>query len=161
MSTAQPVPEGFNTVSAYLIVPSAVDALEFYQRAFGAETVSRMPGAGGEQSTMHAEMRIGNSIVMLTDENPQWGTQSPKALGGTPVSLHLYVEDADALFERAVKAGCTPQFPMEDTFWGDRYGKLADPFGHVWGVATHKKDLTPGELAQAAQEWMANAASGE
>ena len=140
------IPLGFNTVSAYLVVPNAVQALEFYGRAFAAETVMRMPGPNG-QGTMHAEMRIGNSMVLLTDENPMWELKSPASLGATPVSLHVYVEDADAVFTRAIKAGCTAKFPMSDAFWGDRYGKLTDPYGHVWGIATHVEDVPPDEMA--------------
>lgn len=155
----KPVPQGFNTVSAYIIVPSAVEALEFYGRAFGATTISRMAGPDGT-STMHAEMCIGDSMIMLSDENPQWGAVSAKALGGSPVSLHLYVEDADALFERAVAAGCEVAYPMEDTFWGDRYGKLTDPFGISWGVATHKEDLSDEEIGRRARELFAAMAEG-
>lgn len=158
---AQPIPEGFNTISAYLVVPNAVEALQFYQKALGAEPGMRMPGPAGENSTMHAEMRIGNSTVMLTDENPQWGSKSPKTLGGSPVSLHVYVNDADALFNRALAAGCEVQYPLNDTFWGDRYGKVLDPYGHSWGIATHKEDVPPEEMAKRAQEWMSQAAGGE
>jgi uncharacterized glyoxalase superfamily protein PhnB len=149
------VPEGFSTVNAYLIVPNSVEALEYYGRALGAKTISRMPGPDGK-STMHAEMQIGQSAVMLTDENPAWGSKSPKTYGGTPVSLHLYVENADALFEQAVRAGCTVQFPMQDMFWGDRYGKVVDPYGHIWGIATHKEDVPPEEMGRRAAEAFAN-----
>jgi PhnB protein len=149
------VPEGYNTVSLYLIVKNAKEALDFYQKAFGAEVGHRMPGPDGK-STMHAEMRLGNSTVMLTDENPQWGTKSPQTLGGTPASLHLYVDNVDKLFERAVKAGCTVKAPLMDAFWGDRYAKLADPFGHEWGIATHKEDVSPEEMGRRAAEWFAN-----
>ena len=99
-------------------------------------------------STMHAEVAIGNSRVMLTDENPEWGARAAKTIGGSPVSLHLYVEDADAVFQRAVEAGCEVLQPLQDVFWGDRYGKLQDPFGIQWGIATHKEDLTAEEIAQ-------------
>ncbi len=149
------IPDGFNTVSAYLVVNNSVEALDFYQKAFGAETVSRMPGPDGK-STMHAEMRIGNSTVMLTDENPQWEMKSPHTLGGSPSSLHIYVEDADKLFDRAVKAGCTVKAPLMNAFWGDRYGKLEDPFGHQWGIATHIEDLSEREIGKRAAEWFAN-----
>jgi len=151
----KPVPECFNTVNVYLVVKNAVEALEFYQKAFGAEAGARMAGPDGK-STMHAEMRIGNSTVMLTDENPQWEMKSPETLGGSPVSLHLYVDDADKLFNRAVQAGCEVKAPMMDAFWGDRYGKVADPFGHQWGLATHKEDLTEQEIGKRAAEWFAN-----
>jgi len=159
MSAIKPVPPGFNTVSAYLIVKNAVEALDFYQRAFGAKPGLRMAGPDG-QSTMHAEMRLGNSTVMLTDENPQWNSKSPQSLGGTPASLHLYVDDVDAVFQRAVEAGCTVRYPVMDTFWGDRYGKLQDPFGHEWGIATHKEDVDEDEMARRAQEFFASMAQG-
>lgn len=154
MAKVKPVPEGYSTVSAYLVVDNAEEALEFYAKAFGAEASARMPGPDGK-STMHAEMRIGDSSVMLSDANPQWGTKSPRQLGGSPVTLHIYVDDADALFDRAVKAGCEVKFPMSDAFWGDRYGKLEDPFGFEWGIATHKEDLTLDQLKQRAQEFFA------
>ena len=151
----KPIPDGFNSVSAYLIVRNSVDALDFYKKAFGAEACSRMAGPDGE-STMHAEMRIGNSTVMLSDENPQWEMKSPQTLGGSPTSLHIYVEDADEVFNRAVAAGCTVKAPLMDAFWGDRYGKLVDPFGHEWGIATHKEDLSEEEIAKRGAEWFAN-----
>jgi len=149
------VPDGFSTVSVYLVVPVATEAMAFYARAFGAEPGSRMAGPDGE-STMHAEMRIGDSTVMLTDENPQWGMTSPRTLGGTAASVHLYVEDADAVFERAVDAGCEVEFPISDTFWGDRYGKVRDPYGHSWGIATHLEDLDDDEVARRAADWFAS-----
>jgi len=152
--SAKPIPDGFNTVSVYLVVENAVEAIEFYQKAFGAEPGPRMPGPDGS-STMHAEIHIGNSAVMLTDENPQWGMKSPATLGGSPCTLHLYVEDVDAMFARAIAAGCTVRAPLMDAFWGDRYGKLMDPFGHEWGIATHKEDVPPDEMARRAQEWFA------
>jgi uncharacterized glyoxalase superfamily protein PhnB len=158
MAKAQPVPAGFNTVSAYLVVPNSREALAFYKKAFAAEEVMCMPGPDGK-TTMHAEMRIGNSTVMLGDENPEWGSRSPLTLGGAGVSLHLYVDNADALFQRAVSAGCTPIMPMMDAFWGDRYGKLKDPFGHQWGVATHKEDVTPQEMGKRAEAFFASMAA--
>ena len=151
----KPVPDGFNSVSVYLVVKNAVEALEFYQKAFGAEAGARMPGPDGK-STMHAEMRIGNSTIMLTDENPQWQMKSPETLGGSPASLHVYVDDADKLFNRAVEAGCTVTAPLMDAFWGDRYGKLADPFGHQWGIATHTEDVAPEEMGRRAKEFFAS-----
>ena len=159
MSDVKPIPDGFNTVSTYLVVKSATEALSFYQKAFGAEAGHRMPGPDGE-STMHAEMRIGNSTVMLTDENPQWNMKSPQTLGGTPVSLHVYVNDVDAFFARAVEAGCEVQAPLMDAFWGDRYAKLQDPYGHVWGVATHKEDLSPEEMGRRAAEFFKSMGPG-
>jgi uncharacterized glyoxalase superfamily protein PhnB len=151
----KPVPECFNSVSVYLVVKNAVEALEFYQKAFGAEAGTRMPGPDGK-STMHAEMRIGNSTVMLSDENPQWEMKSPQTIGGSPASLHVYVDDADKLFSRAVAAGCEVKAPMIDAFWGDRYGKVMDPFGYQWGIATHTEDVPEEEMGKRAAEWMAS-----
>ena len=148
----KPVPTGFNTVSTYIIVKNTVEALAFYQKAFGAEPGLRMAGPDGK-STMHAEMRIGNSTVMLSDENPQWNMKAPTTLGGSPASLHLYVDDADKLYNRAIQAGCQPTMPVMDAFWGDRYGKVTDPFGHQWGIATHKEDLTPAECEKRAAKF--------
>lgn len=150
----KPVPDGFNTVSSYLVVKNSAEALDFYQKAFGAESRVRMPGPDGK-STMHAEMRIGNSTVMLSDENPQWGTKSPHTLGGSASSLHIYVEDADKAFSRAVDAGCTVKAPLMDAFWGDRFGKVVDPFGHEWGIATHKEDLDEKEIGLRAEKFFA------
>ena len=154
-----PIPDGFNTISAYLVVKNSVEALDFYQLAFGAESGVRMAGPDG-QSTLHCEMRIGNSTIMLTDENPQWGMKSPQSLGGSPVSLHIYVQDADKLFERAITAGCTVKSPMADAFWGDRYGKVTDPFGHDRGISTHKEDLSAEEINKRATEFFANMSGG-
>ncbi len=153
MATVKPIPEGFNTVSAHLVVRDGAKAIEFYQQAFGAEEICRMPGPDG-QGVMHAEVRIGNSHVMLAGEMPQGkGCVSPETLKGTTVTIHLYVEDVDAVYDQAVKAGATATMPPMDAFWGDRYGQLRDPFGHVWGIATHIKDLTPEEIGQAAEEF--------
>ena len=149
------IPEGYNTVSSYLIVRNAGKALEFYKKAFGAEAGVQMKGPDGE-STMHAEMKIGNSMVMLTDENPQWEMKSPETLGGIASSLHLYVDDADKAFSRALEAGCTVKAPLLDAFWGDRYGKVTDPFGHEWGIATHKEDLSVEEMGKRAAEFFSN-----
>ncbi len=145
MSEVTPVPEGFNTVSAYLVVPKSTEALEFYAKAFGAETAMVMPGPV-EGSTMHAEMQIGDSRIMMTDANPEWEMKSPQDLDGTPVSLHLYVDDADALFQQAVDAGCTVKAPIMDMFWGDRFGKLEDPYGHHWSIATRTEIVGPEEM---------------
>jgi len=130
MTQAKPIPDRFNTVSTYLIVPNAVEALEFYAKAFGAETICRMAGPDG-QSTMHAEMGIGNSTVMLTDENPQYNLKSPRTLGGCTASLHLYVEDADVLFQRAVDAGCQVLAPIQDMFWATASEKSPIPTGII------------------------------
>lgn len=145
----KPIPEGFHTVTPYLTVRNAAQALEFYKRAFGAEETLKltMPGSS---TIMHAEIRIGDSYVMLGEEAPQWGAKSPQALGGSPVSIHLYVENVDKLFQRAVAAGAQATLPPQNQFWGDRMGKLTDPFGHVWGIATHIEDVSPEECAKRA-----------
>ncbi|MCB9865851.1 MAG: VOC family protein [Phycisphaerales bacterium] len=155
---AKPVPEGFSTVSAHLMVKGADAALAFYKKAFGAEEVMRMPGPDGK-TVMHAELRIGDSTVMLCDEWPgPGGCKAPATLHGTTVTIHLYVNDCDKVFAQAVEAGAKVEMPLMDTFWGDRYGKLSDPYGHHWGVATHKQDLTPEQIQQGAEEFMKNMA---
>lgn len=150
----QPVPAGFSTLSAHIIVSDGVKALEFYQQALGAQETMRMMTPDGK-SLMHAQMKIGSSVLMLASEFPP-NCLSPKTRGGSSVYLHIYTENADALFDRAVKAGCKINMPMSDTFWGDRYGQVEDPFGHQWSIATHIKDLTPAQLAANAKEFMAN-----
>jgi uncharacterized glyoxalase superfamily protein PhnB len=146
MSAVKPIPDGYHTVTPHLAVRDAAKAIEFYAKAFGAEELFRMPGPGGV--VMHAEVRIGDSIVMLGEEAPQMGASSPQTIGGSPVSLLIYVKDVDASFARAGKAGCTVEMPPEDMFWGDRYGKLVDPFGHKWALATHKEDVSPEDMAK-------------
>lgn len=148
------VPHGFNTLTPHIVVRGAANAIEFYKNAFGAEEIARMPGPDGK--LMHAEMRIGNSMLMLADEFPEYGAKGPETVGGSPVTLSLYVEDADATFNRAVEAGATVRMPLADQFWGDRYGQVVDPFGHIWAVAAHIKDLTPEEMQAAAAEAMKN-----
>jgi uncharacterized glyoxalase superfamily protein PhnB len=157
-SQVKPIPDGFNSISAYLIVKDSVEAMEFYSKAFGGETITRMPGPDGK-GTLHAEMRIGNSVLMLSDENPDWGTKSPLTMGCTTVHLHLYVEDADAAFNQAVAAGCEVTQPISDVFWGDRYARVNDPFGHAWSIATHTEDLTPEELDERAKKFLAEMSS--
>jgi PhnB protein len=156
MSVKSP-PAGYHSVTPAIIVRDAAQAIEFYKRAFGAEELSRMAGPDG--AIIHAEIRIGDSVIMLGEENPQWGTLSPLSTKGNPGSLHLYVDDADAAFARAVRAGAASRYPLEDAFWGDRYGKVTDPFGHEWGLATRLKELSPEQMQQAAAEWMAQAAA--
>lgn len=151
-------PAGFHTVTPALIVRDAARALDLYSRAFGAEEVTRMVGPDG--GIMHAEFRIGDSTIMLGEENEQWGTKSPLSTNGNSVTLHLYMPDADAAVARAVKAGAKVSMPLEDAFWGDRYGKVTDPFGHEWGIATHVKDLSNEEMERAGKEWMAKMAEG-
>ena len=146
----RPVPEGMHTITPHLVCAGAADAIEFYKKAFGATEMLRMPGPGGK--LMHAMVQIGDSPLMLVDESPEWGSKSPKTLNGTAVTIHLQVPDSDALFARAVDAGATVVMPMADMFWGDRYGIVTDPFGHSWSIATHVKDLTPEEIAQASRE---------
>ncbi len=139
-----PVPPGFATVTPHLVVAGCADAIAFYAKAFGADERFRMPGPDGR--IMHAEIQIKDSIVMLADEMPQMDCKSPNTLGGSPVALHLFVEDADKFYDRAVAAGATPVMPPADMFWGDRYARVADPFGHTWAMATHQRDLTPEEI---------------
>jgi PhnB protein len=143
-----PIPEGYRTVTPHIVVRGAAEAIEFYKNAFGAVEDARMPGPDGK--LMHAQITIGDSIVMLADEFPEWGAVGPLTVGGSSVTLHLYVEDCDAAFNRAVEAGATAKMAPNDAFWGDRYGQLVDPFGHVWSVATHVKDVTLDEMNAAA-----------
>jgi PhnB protein len=155
-----PIPAGYHSVTPYLTVNDGARALDFYQRAFGARETERMPGPGGK--IMHAEFRIGDSIVMLSDEFPGMSTaKAPTSLGGTTGSLMLYVPDVDAAFKRAVDAGCTALMPPTDMFWGDRFGKLRDPFGNEWGMATHKEDVPPKQMAERAKAAMAQIGSGK
>jgi PhnB protein len=144
----KPVPEGYHTVTPYLIVDGAVRALDFYARAFGAVERLRMLNPAGKVG--HAEITIGGSCIMLADEHPEIDALGPKAVGGTPVSLHLYVEDVDTVVAKAVAAGATLIRPVADQFYGDRTGGIADPFGHRWFVATHTEDLSPEELQRRA-----------
>ena len=146
---AKPIPEGAHTITPHLVCAGAADALEFYKKAFNAVEIHRIPGPGGK--LMHGAVRIGDSMVMLADEFPEWGSKGPKTLGGTPVTIHMYVDDVDAVFAQAVAAGATPAMPVADMFWGDRYGMLIDPFGHSWSVATHIKDMTDEEMQEAAK----------
>jgi uncharacterized glyoxalase superfamily protein PhnB len=141
------IPEGFNTLTPHLVVKGASKAIDFYNKAFGAEEIRRVSGPDGK-SIMHAELKIGNSRLMLVDEFPEMNARGPESIGGTPVTIHMFVEDADAVFNRAVDAGALVRMPLADMFWGDRYGVLADPFGHLWSIATHKEDLTPEEIGK-------------
>ena len=150
MKKVKPIPDGMHSVTPHLVCAGAAQAIEFYKKAFGALEEARLPGPNGR--LMHAMVRIGGSAVMLVDEMPEWGALGPKALKGSPVTIHLYVEDADAFFARAVQAGAKVTMPLEDAFWGDRYGKLEDPFGHHWSVATHVRDVGAAEMQQALQK---------
>jgi len=142
-SNVKPIPDGYHTVTPYLIIKGAGDAIDFYKRAFGATELFRMDHEG---KIGHAEIKIGDSPIMLADEHPEMGHKSPQTLGGSPVSILLYVEDVDALFNQAVAAGGKIDRPLEDKFYGDRGGSLTDPFGHIWHIATHKEDVTPEEM---------------
>jgi len=144
----KPIPDGYHTATPYLIVNGAAQALEFYKKAFGATEMMRFPGPGGK--IMHAEIKIGDSPIMLADEAPEMGARSPKTIGGTPVSLLLYVEDVDAWASKAVAAGAKVQRPVQDQFYGDRTGTFEDPFGHVWSIATHKEDVSLEEMKKRA-----------
>ena len=146
-SKVNPIPEGMHSVTPHLVCAGASEAIAFYTRAFGAVELARLPGPDGK--LMHASLRIGDSAVMLVDEMPQWGSLGPKALKGSPVTIHLYVPDADKVFETAIAAGATAKMPIADMFWGDRYGVLTDPFGHNWSIATHVRDVTPAEMQEA------------
>ena len=148
-------PEGMHSVTPHLICAGAARAIEFYKEAFGAVEQARLPGPDGR--LMHAAISIGDSTVMLVDEMPEWGALGPKSLKGSPVTIHLYVDDADAFVARAVQAGAKVTMPVADQFWGDRYGVIQDPFGHNWSVATHVRDVSPEEM-QAAMKKMAEQA---
>ncbi|BAL22502.1 VOC family protein [Azoarcus sp. KH32C] len=150
MAHVLPIPEGMHTITPHLICAGAADAIDFYKKAFGAVEVGRLPGPQGK--ILHAMVRIGDSMLMLVDEFPEWNALGAKALKGSPVTIHLYVDNADAFFERAISAGAKVTMPLDDAFWGDRYGKLEDPFGHQWSVATHIRDVGPEEMQEAAKK---------
>jgi PhnB protein len=141
----KPIPEGQHSITAGLVVKNARLAIEFYKTAFGAKEVSVWAGPDG-RSVMHAELKIGDTKIFLGEESTDMGTVSPQSLGGSSVSLNLYTEDCDAVFKRAIGAGAKVKTPLADQFWGDRYGKLTDPFGHVWGIGTHKENLSREEM---------------
>lgn len=150
MPQVKPIPDGMRTVTPHLVCAGAADAIAFYKKAFNAVEVGRLAGPQGK--LMHALIRIGDSAVMLVDEFPDWGSLGPKSLKGSPVTIHLYVEDVDAAFQRAVDAGAKVRMALADMFWGDRYGVLEDPFGHYWSIATHVRDVSPEEMQQAMQK---------
>ena len=150
MPKVKPVPDGMHTVTPHLVCAGAADAIEFYKKAFNAKEEARLPGPQGR--LMHAMVRIEGSAVMLVDEMPEWGALGPKSLKGSPVTIHLYVRDVDAFVQRAANAGAKVTMPAADVFWGDRYAKLEDPFGHQWSVATHVRDLSSEEIQQAVQK---------
>jgi len=151
--SVKPIPEGYHTLTPFLTVRDAVRAIEFYKEAFGAKERGVMKGPDGK--VMHAELMIGDSIIMLSDEWPEFGALSPLSSGGAGMGLHIYVDGVDAAFDRAVKAGAQVEMPVTDQFWGDRYGKLKDPFGHKWSIATHTKDMSGDEMKRSMDDAMA------
>ena len=154
----KPIPDGYHTLTPFLTVRDASRAIDFYQQAFGAQVrggVAKDP----DGKVMHAELKIGDSIIMLSDEYPEFGSLSPQSGGSTSMGLHIYVDDVDHAFDRAVKAGAHVEMPVADQFWGDRYGRLKDPFGHKWSLATHKTDLAPEEMKRGMDEAFAKAAA--
>jgi PhnB protein len=154
-SKVREIPKGFHTVTPYLIVTDGARAIDFYKRAFGAQELLRLDGPDGKVA--HAELKIGDSIIMLSEEMPGH-TRSPQSLGGTAVDIMLYVKDVDQAFNQAVAAGAKVTMPLSDMFWGDRYGQVTDPFGHSWSLATHKEDVLPEELRKRTQAAMAKMA---
>lgn len=155
-NNVKPIPERYGSVTTYLIVNDGARALEFYKKVFGAIEEMRLDMPGGKIG--HAEMRIGDSIVMLADECPEMNARSPKSVGGSPVMIHVYVEDCDAVVERATQNGAKLLQAVEDKFYGDRSGAIVDPFGHLWNIATHKEDLSPEEMKKRSAEAMSEMA---
>jgi PhnB protein len=156
--TVKPIPDGYHSVTPYLIVNDAAGAIEFYKTAFGATELMRLPGPGGK--VMHAEIKVGDSPIMLADEFPEMDIRGPQTLGGSPVSILIYVEDVDVRFAAALAAGATEKRPLADQFYGDRSGTLEDPYGHVWTIATHTEDLAPEELQRRFEEQMKQMGDG-
>jgi PhnB protein len=159
MSKVRAIPEGHHSLTPYLSIKGADKAIEFYKKAFGAKEISRMPGPGG--AVMHAELKFGDSFLMLSESCPEMGgNKDPMTLGGTPASVHFYVDNVDAVFNQAVAAGAKAKMPPADMFWGDRFCKLTDPFGHDWSIATHVEDVSKEEMGKRAAEAMAAMAKG-
>ena len=158
MADVKPIPEGYHSVTPYLCVKGAVDALEYYKKAFGAVELFRMEHDG---KIGHAEIKIGDSPIMLADEYPDMGFVSPVTLNGSPVGIMIYVDDVDTMFKQAIEAGGVEKKPVQDQFYGDRSGTLTDPFGHVWTVATHKEDVAPEEIDKRLAAMKASGASGD
>ncbi len=152
----KPIPDGFHSTTPSLVVNNSKEAIEFYKKAFGANEIYQFPAPDGK--IMHAMIQIGDSFIMMCDEFPAMGFSSPTTIGGSPVSLYLYVEDADKIFNQAVEAGAIVTMPIMDAFWGDRIGSVKDPFGHSWSIATHKIDMTPEGLRKAGEEYFASMA---
>jgi len=149
----KPIPDGYHSATPTLTIKGASEAIEFYKKAFDAQEINRFPGSDGK-SIMHAEIRIGDSAIMLNDEMPEMGCLSPTSTGGPSSGIYLYLNDADSVFNKAVLAGAKPMMPMMDGFWGDRVGALSDPFGHRWTIATRKKEMTVEEIQKAGAEFM-------
>jgi PhnB protein len=151
LNNAKPIPDGYHAITPYLFIKDAAKAIEFYKQALGATERMRLSMPGGNQIG-HAELAIGDSVIMLSDECPDMSARGPESLGGSPVALHVYVEDVDAVVQRAVAAGATLTQPVEDKFYGDRTGGITDPFGHLWYIATHTEDVSPEEVNRRATE---------
>jgi uncharacterized glyoxalase superfamily protein PhnB len=147
-NNVKPVPDGYHTLTPMVVFKDARKAIEFYKKALGAKERMCMPGPDGK-GVMHAEIQVGDSIIMLGEEMPQQNCKSAQSFGGSPVSFYLYVPDADAAFKKAVDSGASIQMPLQDAFWGDRWGCVTDPFGHTWSLATHKRDIGPEEMKKA------------
>jgi PhnB protein len=154
--SVKPIPDGYHTLTPFLTCRDAARAIEFYKQAFGAEVRGGV-AKGPDGKVMHAELKIGDSVIMLSDEYPEFGSLSPQSIGGSGIGLHIYLDGVDAAFDRAVKAGAQVEMPVMDQFWGDRYGKLKDPFGHKWSIATHVKDLSEDEMRRGMDEAFAKA----
>jgi len=150
--SVKPIPDGYHSLTPFLTVRDAAAAIEFYKQAFGAVERGVMKGPDGK--IMHAELMIGDSIIMLSDEFPEFGAVSPQTVGGSGMGLHIYLDGVDAAFDRAVKAGAQVEMPVMDQFWGDRYGKLKDPYGHKWSIATHTKDLSMDDMKKGMDDAM-------
>ena len=157
-SKVQPVPPGYRTITAHLVCRNAAGAIDFYGKAFGAKTRMSMPMPDGKVA--HAELQIGDSMLMLADESPEMGASAPETIGGTAVHIFMYLKDVDKAFARAVAAGARVEMPPTDMFWGDRYAKLIDPYGHKWSMATHIEDMSPKEMARRGAEFMAKGGPG-
>ncbi|MEX2255994.1 MAG: VOC family protein [Acidimicrobiia bacterium] len=158
MAKVTPIPDGYHSVTPYLIVDGASDAIAFYAKVFGTKERMRMPMPGGMGG--HAAGALGDSVIMLADEFPDMGIRGPKTLGGSPVNIHIYVDDVDSVFQGAIEAGSKVLQPLEDKFYGDRAGQLEDPFGHIWSVATHVEDVPEEEMAKRAQAYAESGGTG-
>src|ERR1700690_2745535 len=158
MPGIKPIPEGYSTVTPYLFIKGAASAIDYYKKVFGAQEIMRLAGPNGLIG--HAELRIGDSMIMLSDENPQWGTKGPHTLGGSATSLHVYVVDVDSVVKKALAEGAQLHRPVKDQFYGDRSGSVVDPFGHLWSIATHIEDVSAEEIEKRMAVAMSQSASG-